>query len=404
MTTITNRDSSFDEQARLDELYSLSILESLQEEDYDNITTIASAICNTQMSLISIIDYDRQWFKSQYGIHLQPTSRQESFCSHAIETPHAVMIVEDASKDVRFKENPSVIGFPHIQFYAGVPLVTENGFAIGTLCVLDRTSKELSSPQIHSLESLAKQVVNLLELRRKKIQLESTITLLHEKQHELERFAMVAAHDLKSPLSSMTMLIRLLLKEHSSQLDEDGQKFLYYIDDSATTLRTLIDGLLEYSRSDILLEHQKEHINIHTLMQEITTLFSDVDNTNSIVVKTSLMSMFVNKALLMQVLINIIANALKYNDKERAVIEVGIEEKDIFYEIYIQDNGPGIHPSIHEKIFDLFAVHASSDKFGKKGNGIGLATVKKIIAQQGGTIHVESEVGHGTRFVFTIRK
>lgn len=282
MNTTANNLDSIDEQARLDELHSLSILDSLEEEDYDNITTIASAICHTNMSLISIIDRDRQWFKSQFGVHLEETTRETSFCTHAIRTPQSVMIVDDARKDTRFKENPNVIGYPYIRFYAGVPLVTERGFPVGTLCVLDQTSKELSSSQISSLKALAKQVVHLLELRRKKIQLENIITTLHEKQHELERFAMVAAHDLKSPLNSMTMIIRLMCKEYSSVLDEEGQKFLYYIDESATTLRTLIDGLLAYSRCDQLVELHKEQVSVSALMQEIITLFSGAENASVI--------------------------------------------------------------------------------------------------------------------------
>lgn len=103
-------------------------------------------------------------------------------------------------------------------------------------------------------------------------------------------------------------------------------------------------------------------------------------------------------------MINSIANAIKYNDKEKAVIEVGIEEKGLFYEYYVHDNGPGINFTLHHKIFEIFYVNASADKFGQKENGIGLATVKKIIGKQGGTMYGESEIGQGTRFVFTIKK
>lgn len=115
-------------------------------------------------------------------------------------------------------------------------------------------------------------------------------------------------------------------------------------------------------------------------------------------------TVFVNQTALTQIIINLVANATKYNDKEIAEIQIGTTENDVEYHFYVQDNGPGIDPKYHEKIFRIFEVCSSEDKYGKKGNGIGLATVKKMIEHQGGKITVDSAVGQGARFSFSIRK
>ncbi len=106
----------------------------------------------------------------------------------------------------------------------------------------------------------------------------------------------------------------------------------------------------------------------------------------------------------MQILINLIANAVKYNDKEIAIIEIGFSEQDKHYEFYVADNGPGIDPEHHEKIFEIFTINASADRYGQKGNGIGLATVRKMIDKQGGTITIDSSLGSGAKFIFSLRK
>ena len=111
-----------------------------------------------------------------------------------------------------------------------------------------------------------------------------------------------------------------------------------------------------------------------------------------------------NKTAIEQILINLVANAIKYNDKENAAIEIEVLEEDDFYKISVDDNGPGILKDYHEIIFQIFEVVSNQDRFGKKGNGIGLATVKKIVEDLGGTIRVESEMGKGSKFIFTIAR
>lgn len=172
---------------RLEALDSYDILDSLPESEYDAITHIASQICQTPISLISLIDDHRQWFKAAHGLSLSQTPRQHAFCAHAIERPEQIMTVPDARLDERFAHNPLITDDPHIVFYAGVPLVDTEGYALGTLCVIDHQPRELSAEQEKALDALARQVVSLLQLRRNQILLEKAneeLQALNQKLHE----------------------------------------------------------------------------------------------------------------------------------------------------------------------------------------------------------------------------
>ena len=149
-------------QAQLD---AIGILDTEDEEAYDELTRLAAQFCNTPVALISLIDGERQWFKSRAGTALRETPREHAFCAHAIRTPQSLMLVSDAAQDARFADNPLVTGEPNIRFYAGAPLVTAAGHALGTLCVLDQVPRTLQRGQIEMLQFLANQVVERMEKR-----------------------------------------------------------------------------------------------------------------------------------------------------------------------------------------------------------------------------------------------
>ena len=164
---------------RLNALESYNILDTLSEEEYDELTDLASVICHSPIALISLVDKDRQWFKSNHGLLARETDRAYSFCAHAITEPTELFEIQNAKIDERFKNNPLVTGDPNIAFYAGVPLVNEDGFALGSLCVIDSVTKKLTDHQKKALKTIARQVMDKMELRRK-------ITLLQiaEKRNE----------------------------------------------------------------------------------------------------------------------------------------------------------------------------------------------------------------------------
>ena len=154
------------EAARMAALAKFDILDSDPEREFDDLARLASQICGTPYALISLVDRDRQWFKARVGVEARETPRSVSLCAHAI-LGHDPLVVPDASKDSRFSNNPLVRSGPGFHFYAGAPLVTNDGHAIGTICVLDRKARELDPDQIESLRALSRQVVSQLELRRR---------------------------------------------------------------------------------------------------------------------------------------------------------------------------------------------------------------------------------------------
>lgn len=162
------------EQERLEAIESYHILDTENEQDFDDIIELASQVCDTPIALITLIDQNRQWFKSKTGLDIKETHRNLSFCAHAIHM-NDVMIVSDTSQDERFFDNPLVTSEPYIRFYAGMPLITGKGYKLGTLAVIDRKPRELSDQQLKALRILGKQVVNLLDLRIRNLELKNLV-------------------------------------------------------------------------------------------------------------------------------------------------------------------------------------------------------------------------------------
>ncbi len=165
-----NTDEQRDEAARLETLRKYRILDTEPEIAFDDLALLASHICETPMAAITLVDKDRQWFKSRIGLAVPETPRSISFCSHAI-AGRGIFIVPDASKDERLRDNPQVTGDPHIRFYAGAPLIAREGHALGTLCVVDRRPRRLTAAQTEALGALQRQVEAQLELRRRMFEL-----------------------------------------------------------------------------------------------------------------------------------------------------------------------------------------------------------------------------------------
>ena len=173
------------ENQRLKSLEALNILDTLPESDFDQITQLASEICGTPIALISLVDKDRQWFKSKVGLNVDQTHRDVALCAHAILQPD-VFVIEDLSQDERFADNPLSTGAPNIQFYAGAPLLSPDGYPIGTVCVIDTKTRSFSPGQVSALKTLSNQITRLLDLRTKIITLEESDLALRVRDVALE--------------------------------------------------------------------------------------------------------------------------------------------------------------------------------------------------------------------------
>jgi two-component system, NtrC family, sensor kinase len=172
--------------ARVAALQKYAILDSEPEQAFDDLTLLASYVCKTPMALISLIDEKRQWFKSKIGISANETSRDIAFCSTAIQQSD-VLVVPDALQDERFRTNPLVVSEPNIRFYAGAPLINEDGYALGTLCVVDRTPRQLDAEQENALKALTRLVLMQMEFRRNLILLKEALSDRTREEHERER-------------------------------------------------------------------------------------------------------------------------------------------------------------------------------------------------------------------------
>ncbi|MCO8272494.1 GAF domain-containing sensor histidine kinase [Actinoplanes sp. TRM 88003] len=184
---------------RLAALYALDILDSAPEQDFDDIVALASNVCGTPMSLVTLVDMDRQWFKARVGLDETDTDREISFCAHAI-LGRDLLVVPDATKDPRFADNPQVDCANGIRFYAGAPLVTTDGFALGTLCVVDDQPRRLDIEQLQALRALARQVTSQMELRRHAVALANTTARLQELERRKDDLAGLIGGDLRAPL------------------------------------------------------------------------------------------------------------------------------------------------------------------------------------------------------------
>lgn len=352
------------EESRLEALRSYSVLDTLPEPDYDDITQLAANICQTPVALISLLDEDRQWFKSCHGLSLQGTSRGFAFCNHTFLTAPDILIIPDARVDDRFAHNPYVTGEPHIVFYAGVPLIDSAGFFLGSLCVIDYKPRQLNQAQQSAMSTLARQVVHLFELRRTNqalqvseeryrvlsVELEEQVRQrtdeLAELNHKLltineelastneeylatnedleksnqavirsnnnlEQFALIASHDLQEPLRKVQQFGGLLQDMYSEQLG-DGLTYLHRMQSAANRMSRLIKDLLTYSRISTHKE-MRESVSLWEVVKVVRNdLELAIDEAQATIQVDSLPTILCDPSQLEQLFQNLISNALKF--------------------------------------------------------------------------------------------
>ncbi len=387
------------EKQRLLAVSEYHLLDTLPEEDYDNITNLIANICNVPISLITLLDRNRNFFKSRHGLEAHEFPRDLSFCGHAVLSDEPIFIIEDARLDERFFDNPFVVQEGAV-FYAGVSLINPEGFSLGSLCVFDNHPRILTQDQKDALVILGKQVVNLMELRRQNIQLEATKKQLKQHNLELKNFASHVSHDLKSPLANIISLTDFLKEDLGEQVSESSAEYLGYIEESAFILKDYIDGILKHYQADEILADQKEDLKLSDLCSEIQQLLLSKNDVLECEGAEKIEN--INKPALTQILINLVDNALKYNDKSQRKVSIQYVDDLQNHKFLVSDNGIGISKKQQNNIFKLFTTIPNDTL--KPSTGIGLNTVKNLAAKLHGDISVTSEVGVGSVFTLTIAK
>ena len=391
-----------DEQERLRALYELEILDSPYEEEFNELVQLASQICNAPISLISLIDNDRQWFKAKVGLEDSGTDRSVSFCAHAI-LGSEVFVVNNAQDDDRFSDNPLVTGDPNIRFYAGIPLTTKAGYKLGTLCVIDTVPRDLTDEQRFALRVLSRQTLKLFEARvnNKLIALQrQELQALTDTQ---TRIISIMAHDIRNPLGSLQTMLGMIEEEGLSAQETTDMLAMSRRELRGTQemLNNLVDwGSLQLNGQLV----QKRPIHLHALVQ------AELDNIqgaasvkgnalhNDVPFDFTLVS---DENALRFVLRNLVGNAQKFTEGGHIRVSAAREAKGRT-RLCVKDTGLGIPEPVQRSLFDARRRRSTPGTKQEKGSGLGLLLVREYLGKIGANIDLRSEVGHGTEVELTL--
>lgn len=370
-----------------------------REVVFNHVTDLAANAFKVPISLISIVGADEQRFKGAHGLGTLCTSRHVSFCGHALESTE-VLVVEDALKDKRFFDNPLVTGDPQIRFYAGAPLLLEDGTVPGTLCLIGREPRVFTSEEGDQLKHLARLVVDIIELRLDSIMAE-------EKQQALARMKdeilSVTSHELRTPLTSIAGSLGLLTAGAAGELPPRAKRLIEIAHSNSKRLVGLVNDILDMDK----LTSGEMHLD-KTLLSVAEILNEAVDANRGYASEHGVnlanepvpaaMTVMGDHQRLLQVLANLISNAVKFSMKGGSVTLTANNLNRDEVRITVADKGRGIPEEFRQRMFTRFAQADASDAREKAGTGLGLAIVKKLVTQMGGRISFDTEIGCGTSF------
>ncbi|HEX9999860.1 MAG TPA: GAF domain-containing sensor histidine kinase [Actinoplanes sp.] len=383
------------ENDRLAALYQLDVLDSEPEQDFDDIVAIAATVCDTPMSLVSLLDTDRQWFKARVGTDLTETSRDLSFCAHAI-LGRDLLVVPDATKDNRFADNPQVTTAGGIRFYAGAPLVTSDGYALGSLCVIDQEPRNLSVEQLQALRALARQVTAQMELRRHSVALANTTARLQELERRKDDLAGLIGGDLRAPLRLMSAYLDQLAttgRQDADLADLVGRATAGHIRGFLDLMQHLSSMAEVGFGTDSL--HMRQ-IDLTTLTQRAVESVRPIAATKQIWILNQAggptLPIIADPVRLEQVLTHLLFAAVKYTPVGGRV-RVGTEiESGPTVRLDDMDMPDGMRPDLFPHLY-YGAIANPSDVCGPDR---GLAVAKQVLDAHHATVALADRPGDGT--------
>ncbi len=410
-----------DEAARLEALRRYAILDTAPEEAFDEITALAGELCGTPIALVSLIDEDRQWFKSRVGLAAPETHRDLAFCAHAI-LEDGIFIVPDALQDERFADNPLVEEDPSIRFYAGSPLVTNDGHKLGTLCVIDRVPRQLTPLQLRALHTLGRQVIDQIELRRTVSSLARNVLELRTAREAIEladrereakggdrvqsAFLAQATHDLRTPLNAILGYAELLLDSDDDDpalaVGSEAEVVLGKVVEAGGYMLRLVNDILDIARLEA------EHLAIETAevdLEGVTRAVVETMRSQSmrnhnrvrIAVESGLGTISSDATRIRQSLFNLLSNACKFTTAGEIAVELRAPAEG-WVVIDVRDSGIGMNQEELGRLFRPFVQVQDEPSERGESTGLGLVLTRSLCERLGGSLEVESEPGVGSTF------
>ena len=398
----------YDENARLNLLLSLGVLDTPAEPEFDDLTYLAQEFCETPMAAISLIDNDRQWFKSKSGINFDSSPREDAFCTYTI-SQEKPLVVNDASHDERFYDNPFVTGAPFIRFYAGAPILVD-GYPLGSVCVIDTEPREISKKHLRILRILAAQASANLKKRQLEKVCEQTEAQLAKhrlqavtssKFSTLGEIASGIAHEINNPLAVITLRTNRLLElvDHGPIEPQKIRDIGVQIQTFARRIATIVQAIRSFSRDD---EHESlKDISINHILEETLKLLKEKLSSVQLNIDNIAGDAIVHchPIQISQVVTNLLSNAVDaVQDSIEKWIRLEVVSIDDEIEISVTDSGPGIPSSVRERIMEPFFT----TKPVGRGTGIGLSLSSKILQSHGSLLQLDP-LPRPTRFFFRLK-
>lgn len=382
-----------DDDERVAALRSYGILDTEPEQGFDDITFLAAHICSTPFSTITLVDRDRQFFKSEHGFGTRQSNRDDGICACTILN-RAPMVINDLEADERFELNPFVTGGPKLRFYAGAPLVTPDGFVLGTVCVFDTVPRHLEEGQLKALESLSRQVMARMELHRKMLEEQRSAETLRtaEKLAAVGRMASAVAHEINNPLQSVTNLLFMIGRADDAEL---RAQFLTMAQDELARVSHIVTQALRFHQQSTL----PHPARLGELVESILLLYRTRLNHARADVRlrdSQKVPLLCFADDIRQVLAHLISNSLDgLATKAGGVLHVRIYEGSRNGQrgvrLTIADTGCGIPQEVVARLFQPFVTSK-----GIRGTGLGLWVSRGILNKRGADIHLRSRAGSGT--------